>query len=73
MVICAHNFPVLQLSGVDAGRVVDGAVFLDNADAAGAGAVQVTHAVQTHITQTLNSKRRIYNTRHDSHDGHQQK
>ena len=44
---------VFQLFWIDAVFVVDVAVSLSYSDALGSSSVQVTHAVQTDITETL--------------------
>lgn len=48
-----HQFVVLQLFGVDAVGVPDVSVHLSDAHALGTIAVQVTHRVQAHVTETL--------------------
>ena len=51
---CPYQLVFFELLGVDAVRVVNAAVILNDADALGAGAGQVTTAVQAHITEALN-------------------
>lgn len=42
--------------GVDAVGVVDGAVVLDDADAGGSGAHEITASVQAHVTEALHDE-----------------
>lgn len=51
-----YQLVVLQLLGVDAVRVVDGAVDLADAHALGAVPVQVPHGVQTHVAKALSTE-----------------
>ena len=52
----SYQFVVLQLLGVDALGVVDGAVDLAHAHALGPEAVQVPHGVEAHVTEALGSR-----------------
>lgn len=54
------NVVVFELLRVDAVRVVDGAVVLDDADARRPGAVEVAHRVQADVTETLAYKTRVF-------------
>lgn len=42
--------------GVNAIRVVDGAIVLDDTDAGGTSADEVTAGVETHVTETLDDE-----------------
>lgn len=42
--------------GINALRIENGAIDFLNANASGSSTVQVTHRVQTHITETLRTK-----------------
>lgn len=48
-----YNDPVFQLSGVNAVGIVDGSVVLNDSNALGSCSVQVTAAVETHVTKAL--------------------
>lgn len=52
----AKQLKMVQYLRVDAVRVENGAVVLLDADAGGAGSVEVPHRVQTDITKTLQVK-----------------
>lgn len=53
----SHQLVVLQLFGVDAVRVVDGAINFPHANTLGSKPVQVPHGVKTHITKALREQR----------------
>lgn len=48
---------VLQLFGVDALRVVDGAINFSHTDTLGSEPVQVPHGVEAHVTEALRADR----------------
>lgn len=53
----SYQLVVLQLLGVDALRVVDGAVDLPHAHTLGSKAVQVPHGVEAHVPEALRDRR----------------